>query len=374
MKFVLIDDNDTVYGYASGDRTAAGGAERYVWLLTRALAAHGWAVKVGVREALPQGTRITYDGVEFIGVGSGQILKAFYRLVRSERPDWCHWAGASHILGPAVAIAKATGTRTIYSVQFDLDVKPREALHRRSGLWPLFALGLWGSDRIFLQHQQQLANLPAGLRKKASIIPGVVELAAATKSHHERRPYVAWVGVLRQPKRPDLLIEIARRVPSIEFVVCGGASDHRSPPGYSEAILRELKAIPNITYVGHVAPARAIEIIAGAHVLLSTSEAEGFPSVFLEAWANGTPVVSLTIDPDHLIEQRGLGRKSETVERAAADILELVNVPDGREAIATACRQYVTQCHSGAAAVAAVERALRVGADGVLRSVESAQS
>ena len=127
---------------------------------------------------------------------------------------------------------------------------------------------------------------------------------------------MAWVGVLRQPKRPDLLIEIAEQSPGVEFVVCGGPSGHRSPPEYSETIIQRLQKVPNIRYLGHVAPARAIEVIGSAALLLSTSDAEGFPSVFVEAWAHGTPVVTLKIDPDQVIAQNGLGAVSGGVERS----------------------------------------------------------
>ena len=305
MKMVLVDER--VYGYASGDPLVAGGAERYVWLLTRALVASGWSATVGVRTALKAGERVRIDGVEFVGIGEGQFFAVFYRFLMSERPDWCHWFCASHILGPAVAIGKLTGTRTIFSAQFDLDVRPREALSSRRRLWPLYALGLIGSSKIFLQHREQYAELPTRWQSKAYVVPGVVNLPDVVTPHARRRPYVAWVGVLRQPKRPDLLIEIARRLPSVDFVVCGAPSSHRSPPGYGERIIDDFKAIPNLRYLGHVPPDRAIEIIGDAALLLSTSDGEGFPSVFLEAWANGTPVVSLSIDPDRLIARKRLG-------------------------------------------------------------------
>jgi hypothetical protein len=53
MKVVYV--NDVVYAYAIGDSSANGGAERQQWLFARALAATGWSVTVGVREALKTG-------------------------------------------------------------------------------------------------------------------------------------------------------------------------------------------------------------------------------------------------------------------------------------------------------------------------------
>jgi glycosyltransferase involved in cell wall biosynthesis len=359
MKISLVDD--TVYRYASGDPSAAGGAERYMWLLTRAMAARGWSATIGVPSALAPDERTEIDGVRFVGLERSHLVRAFFAFLAAERPDWCHWFSAEHLLGPLVAVAKLAGTRTVFSAQFDLDVHPRHALYRRPRLWPLYAAGLAGSSRIFLQHQRQLEELPALWRPKATTVPGIVDLAADFVPHRDRRPYVSWVGVLRQHKRPDLLIEIARRLPSVEFVVCGGVSAHRSPPGYGDMMRKTLEAAPNIRYLGHVAPDRAIDVIARSALLLSTSEREGFPSVFLEAWAHGTPVVSLGVDPDGFIATRGLGVVSNGVGSAADDITALVASADRRQDAALRCRAHVAAAHSADAAVAIVNRALATG-------------
>jgi glycosyltransferase involved in cell wall biosynthesis len=357
MKIALIDD--TIYRYASGNELASGGAERFMWLLTRALVARGWSATVGTWSALAPGERRHIDNVDFVGVDRGISVRAIYRFLAAEKPDWCHWFGASQLLGPAVAAGKLTGTRTLFSAQFDLDVHPRQALHARPRWWPLYALGLFGSERIFVQHHQQYLALPAVLQRKACVVPGVVNVPEDFRPHKLRAPVVAWVGVLRQPKRPDLLIELAQRLPSVEFVVCGGPSAHRSPPGYGEMMVRKLKDVPNIRYLGHTPPARAIEIIGEAALLLSTSDGEGFPSVFLEAWAYGTPVVSLQIDPDGLIASRRLGAVSHGLELAPKAITTLLESDDIRQETALRCRQYVSQRHAGPVVADFVERALR---------------
>ena len=104
MKIALVDD--TVYGYATGHTSFAGGAERYMWLQIRALVAHGWSGVIGVRNAMAPGKRVCIEGVECVGMDRGHMLRGLHRFLRSENPDWCHWFGASSLLGPAVAVGK----------------------------------------------------------------------------------------------------------------------------------------------------------------------------------------------------------------------------------------------------------------------------
>ncbi|MEX2493388.1 MAG: glycosyltransferase family 4 protein [Nitrospirales bacterium] len=353
MKFLHM--NDVVYGYAAGDPTVNGGAERYQWLLARAMAHRGWSAVVGVRKGLAEQERRTIEGVEFVGIGDDHILRSWNRFLKTEQPDWWFWQCADHWLGLAVEIAKLNGVRFIFSAMVDLDVIPHRALVRRPSLWPLYAWGLRRSNRIVVQHGDQLNQLAPSLRSKASILPGIVGQTLEVKPHAAGRNYVAWVGVLRQPKRPDLLLEIAKRLPDVPFVVCGGFSTFMTPEGFAEPIVEKLKALSNVQYLGQVAPRKTLEIIGNAAMLLSTSQLEGFPSVFLEAWAAGTPVVSLKIDPDGVIQRKNLGTLSGTVEIAVRDIATLMQSRDRREEMSLRARQHVKEAHSDEAAIRVIE-------------------
>ena len=363
MKIVFIEDG--IYAYASGSPWAVGGSERSQWLLSRVLAAGGWSVTVGVREAMKMGAREVINGVEFVGIGQGQILSAWYRFLSSERPDWLYWAGANHLWGPAVEIAKLVRVRTIFSVTCDLDVQPRHATLYRPRWWPLYAWGLSRADRIFVQHDQQLSRIPRRWRSKAYILPkvcihpGTVGDIIAVKPHSERAKYVAWVAMLGQLKRPDVLIEIARKAPGIHFVVCGGPTALMSPSGYGERIVDELRITPNIEYLGQVPPDKAQQVIADAALLLSTSDVEGFPNTFLQAWSSGTPVVSLKIDPNRIIERMGLGVISGNAGRAVLDITVLMNSSERRDEISARAVRYVAEAHNEAAVIRTFESATR---------------
>jgi glycosyltransferase involved in cell wall biosynthesis len=164
--------------------------------------------------------------------------------------------------------------------------------------------------------------------------------------------------MLRQPKRPDLLVEIAKEAQNLRFVVCGGPSDHRSPKDYGTEIIAALSALPNVDYRGQVSPAAADDVIANASALLCTSDGEGFPNIFLEAWASGTPVVSLKIDPDDVMMRNEIGLVSRDIQTTISNLTSLINQPQRREEMAVRSRSYVTEAHSEPAVVSRFQRAL----------------
>lgn len=98
------------------------------------------------------------------------------------------------------------------------------------------------------------------------------------------RPVVATVGRLIAVKRPDRLLEVARRMPDVVFLVAG------------EGPLLEVtrSAAPaNVRFLGW---RRDVEVVhAAADVALSTSDNEGMPVSLVEAALCGTPAVSTDV-------------------------------------------------------------------------------
>src|SRR5262249_31723315 len=114
----------------------------------------------------------------------------------------------------------------------------------------------------------------------------------------------------------------------------------------------------NIEYLGQVAPERAQQIIGEAAILLCTSDVGGFPNTFVQAWSNGTPVASLKIDPDRIIERMGLGALSVNADRAITGITPLFDSPRRRDEIAGRARKHIVENHSAVTVVKCFENAL----------------
>jgi glycosyltransferase involved in cell wall biosynthesis len=147
-------------------------------------------------------------------------------------------------------------------------------------------------------------------------------------------------------------------LPAVHFIVCGAPQYQWWETEKIESIIGQLKSLPNVDYRGHVAPEQTLKVIGEASLLLSTSDGEGFPSVFLEAWAAGTPVVSLQIDPDHKIRNCKLGVVANTVDGAVDAVCSLMKATQRRQDMGTRARRHVEEAHSSVAAVRAFESAV----------------
>jgi hypothetical protein len=73
---------------------------------------------------------------------------------------------------------------------------------------------------------------------------------------------------------------------------------------------------------------------------------------------SGTPVISLKIDPNRIIERQELGTVPGNVKRATADIMALMNSPQRRDEMAVRARRYVAEAHSEAAVATVFESAI----------------
>ncbi len=72
-------------------------------------------------------------------------------------------------------------------------------------------------------------------------------------------------------------------------------------------LYEKLKSCSNVKLLGQLVHKSTLREISNSRALVSTSPMEGFPNVFIEAWACGIPVFSLHVDPGNTIEKEGLG-------------------------------------------------------------------
>ena len=187
----------------------------------------------------------------------------------------------------------------------DVDARLPELRSLRERI--LYRYGLRAANRIIVQTVGQQEMLRSGFGLDSVHIP----MPCAGPGNMDFVPpkcpdlsaiHILWVGRICQVKRPDRLIEFAKARPEWHFDLVGPAYGG----AYAERVLGEANKVSNITVHGPVHRDRLPEFYRNAACLCCTSDFEGFPNTFLEAWSHGLPVVS-TFDPDGLIARLGLG-------------------------------------------------------------------
>jgi putative glycosyltransferase (TIGR04348 family) len=150
------------------------------------------------------------------------------------------------------------------------------------------------ATRIVTLHPGAPKALPRRLRRATRVIVQSAQAPRHRPRPREGRFEVVVVGHLRAIKDPLRAAMAARLVPATSRLLVahiGGVLE----PALLVRARAESARNPRYCYLGELAPARTLERIARARLLVITSRAEGGPNVLCEALAAGVPVLSTRI-------------------------------------------------------------------------------
>jgi glycosyltransferase involved in cell wall biosynthesis len=156
--------------------------------------------------------------------------------------------------------------------------------------------------------------------------------------HAENSDTFVFVGSLVERKRPFDVLDVAKRMQDISFIVIGGGP-------LSAELYQRAEEIKNIHFTGRLPKSDLPEIYANAAGLLFPSIREGCPNVVLESMACGTPVVGYNVTSmPELVNQGLTGYLCDTgkvtqLERGVEYVLE------NRDVLGEAARDYIVDNH-----------------------------
>ena len=206
-----------------------------------------------------------------------------------------------------------------------------------------------GADVLLVQHETQ--RILARSRPKCVVTLNNLlgDDVAEVDSRGERCNNLI-VGSLSALKGLDILLPLMRELQHVGFEFVGEPHDSEG-----RRIEKELETFPNVVVHGALNRRKTLEAIAGAKALLNTSPVEGFPNTFLEAWALGTPVISLFVDPGGIVKSNHLGYACEGDLGLFRDLLQRREYDIDRDQ----ARKYVLQHHGGDQVVRVFEGILK---------------
>jgi glycosyltransferase involved in cell wall biosynthesis len=138
---------------------------------------------------------------------------------------------------------------------------------------------------------------------------------------------VLWVSTLRRWKRPELFVELARRLPGVRFRMVGGPSAEIGGQDLFDRVKQSAAGLSNLEFVGFVPFAEIDQHFNAARIFVNTSEYEGFPNTFLQAWSRAIPTVSF-FDTGSVVEGERVVTLATDLDNMADQVRSLVQHDD----------------------------------------------
>ncbi|NLF32898.1 MAG: glycosyltransferase [Planctomycetes bacterium] len=311
--FVAHDALGELLGVPGGH---IGGVERQVSLMARWFAASGCRVAVVTWNDPLEGVADT-EGIEIIrtcGRDEGLVGLRFLHprwtsltaaLRRADADLYYHNCG-EYVTGQVALWCRRHGRKFVYSIANDPDCDRRLPMMRSGRERVLYRYGLRHAEAVISQTETQRLMLLEDFGLPSTVIPmpcpGPTDEQYAPPSLDGQVPRVLWIGRICLQKRPDRLLDVARACPELRFDLVGPVGSG----AYAAEVCARADTIPNITLHGAVPRDQVPLFYRRSAVLINTSDFEGFPNTFLEAWSHGLPAVS-TFDPDGRIALEELG-------------------------------------------------------------------
>lgn len=331
-----------------------GGSEIQCDLLARGLTERGYSITY-VAPANGPVRFITPYEVRVVCEPTG-ILNA----VLESWPDVVYWRYNLHQFRATAAGLRRARVPVVFAASHINDVLPwvwhlpskggvaklRQLVRRRwnrAGFRHVQALTTNNRDLLSLSPVADAHYIPNGMSEEA--VP-----------FHWPRPYVAWVANIKPAKRPEMFVEATRALAEhgIDGLMVGGMQSN----GYDW--LSDPNRIPsNFHYLGPRGLAEVNGLLAGSRLLAHTCQPEGFPNIFIQAWLQCRPSVSLEFDPCGYIEEQGLGAVAGgDIDTFIEQVVSWATQPERANRVGQRAQAFARDTFSVATMVSRVEKVL----------------
>ncbi len=253
------------------------------------------------------------DGIPFFRFFYPRLIKIWRALCETDA-DIFYVRAAGFILAVVVFYAKLHNKRVVFCGAHDYDFQSEKLgfLIARDRI--LYLWGLKLVNHIIVQSKTQQILLQENFNINGEIIRNGLPCISHTLNSKE---IVLWVGTIKEIKRPQFYIELAKRIPDQEFVMIGGGYD--SEPQFYDHIVSGVRNVPNLNFKGFLPFAEVEKYFVHTKLFVNTAKDEGFPNTFLQAWRRGIPVASF-VDPDNLIKDHQLGIVVKDIDEMAQKV------------------------------------------------------
>ncbi len=327
----MTDNKRLVILLANYFEQCPGGAELQAYYLAKMASEKGWEVfYIFISNGQPYNNSLNINLLpikkNFIAskLGNSKYLYIFHvlKLLYITHPDAIYQRAASALTGIATLYSKINSIEMIYHIANDNEFTKTnwcrlltipENILRKYGQ-------KYAKSIIAQTHFQAKEYASLYSRKVTAVIfnghpvPSDTHMKSADTT-------ILWIANMKTTKQPDIFIELAAELKKHHDVKCImiGRIDN-----YSKMIQQAVSE-GHITALGETPNDEINKILEKAHILVNTSTHEGFSNTFIQAWMRGTPVVSLNVNPDNILNAQGIGFCSGSYDQLVVDVNKLIS-------------------------------------------------
>ncbi|MFZ6031496.1 MAG: glycosyltransferase family 4 protein [Chloroflexota bacterium] len=298
-----------------------GGAELQHITIVRSLVLKGWWVDI-----LSSGCEVSeqWDGGQKWQIPLPWTrldhLYKIYKSFRASTAEYCLAVGASPYVFVYATLSRLTQKKFVLSIQHDWDLAP-DRMRIKGWRWVLYLLSLKFASQIVVQHEQQYQYALQWTNRPICVLPNYLTFDIPISCLPPGKSFL-WVGTYRNYKRPEIVLDLAERLPHEQFtLICKPTHSDSSTSTMNsyrrqayESLVVRANSLPNVVFMPGCSHTDVRKYIQSCKALLITSEAEGWPNVLLEAATCGRATLSLNDVADQVITKNELGFVAETID------------------------------------------------------------
>ncbi|MDG4714775.1 glycosyltransferase family 4 protein [Winogradskyella marincola] len=197
---------------------------------------------------------------------------------------------------------------------------------------------------VLVQNNFQAQRLKGKYNREGVKVNQSTEFVNEEDIRKERSPInVLWIANFKKLKRPELFIQLVERLRSfsnINFKMIGRGTDD-----YKVLLNKSCLRFENFEYLGEMSNKEVNKLLLKSHILVNTSDFEGFSNTFVQAWMRKVVVLSMNSNPDHILTTKKIGYVCPTVDLLAEKIEILLQNSELRKAMGQKAYNYAVSEH-----------------------------
>ncbi|NLE24412.1 MAG: glycosyltransferase family 4 protein [Clostridiaceae bacterium] len=271
------------------------------------------------------------------------------RILKKVTPDIIYTRHTSSWNGYAAQYARKNNARHIHALASDRAPLQTLRLINFIRFFEIFEIlfmnyGLKHAYEIIAQNRAQQNSLQTRFRRQGVLINQMTPYQRSGIIKKQDPIQVLWIGNLKRIKRPELFIELSQKIGELaieyKMIMVG-----RIATRYIPLLNNAKENLQNFEFRGELTQLEVYKLLEESHILVNTSEFEGFSNTFVQAWMRKVPVISMSSNPSNILTDYKLGFVTPSMTELVKSVKELILDTELREIMGLNAYNYAVENH-----------------------------